>query len=126
MTRILFGWLDKLPSWLRAGVTTAWFTFLALFGLSVLDVLADLLAWASAEDAPFPDLSVLGKALVTATASAAAGIVNAVVRFAQERIGRGNPPIYPSQVRAGDRGQTVGLVPVLLLAILVVLLIIAF
>lgn len=89
--------LDRLPSWLRAGVTTAGFVFVTLFGLSLLDVLAAILEWASAEDARFPDLAPLGKALVTATVSALAGIVNVVVRWAQEQLGRGNPPIYPTR-----------------------------
>jgi hypothetical protein len=89
--------LDKLPNWLRAGVTTAAFVFLTLFGLSLADVLNDILEWAAADDVAFPNLEPLGKALVTATVAGMAGLVNAVVRYAQERVGAGNPPIYPTR-----------------------------
>ena len=103
--------MSKMPNWARAGVAGAFFTFVTLFGLAVLDVLADLIKWASEDNAPLPDLAVFAKATVVAIASAATGLVNAVIRWAQERaqdgsglvarlIARtGNPPVYPTTQR---------------------------
>lgn len=96
---ILLRWLDRLPSWLRAGVVTG--TFVAVPGLiaALLDVVDEVASWAAGETLALPDLSTLRSAAVAVVAGAISGALNAAYRFAQERLNRGNPPIYPSQVR---------------------------
>lgn len=80
----------------KAACYTALFSFIALFGLSLLGWLNDVLAWA--QDATnvtvFPDPRVLVKAAVSATVSAIIGLVNFAVRAVQAQLGRGEAPVY--------------------------------
>lgn len=81
---------------LRAAAWTALFSFVGLFGLSLLGWLQDVAVWASSSGRePLPGLSTLGYGLVAAAASAAIGLVNFVVRYAQARgVVPGQPPTY--------------------------------
>lgn len=70
----------------KAAGWTFLFSFIALFLISSLGWLADVVSWASSSGASaFPDLSVLGYAAVSAVASAAIGLVNFVIRYAQSK-----------------------------------------
>ena len=81
---------------IKAGIYTALWTFIALFGLSTVGWLNDVVGWAGSEGATvaFPDPSVLMKAAASAAAAAASGLVGAVVRLAQAATGRGDVPQY--------------------------------
>lgn len=70
---------------LKAALWTALFTFLAVFGIATIGFLQDVASWASGDALTFPDVSVLGKAAVSAFAAAATGLVNWVVRLAQSK-----------------------------------------
>lgn len=127
MTRILFGWLDRLPNWLRAGIVTGTLTAILGSAAAILAWLEAFFEWAAGEPVAFPDLSILRAAAVGIAAGAVLGGFNAIFRWVQEHLGRGNPPIYPSQHRiTSDRGQTIGLVPLLLIIIIVLLVIAIF
>lgn len=89
--------LDRLPSWLRAGVVTGTFVAVPGFLAALLDVVGDIASWAAGETLHLPDLSTLRAAAVALVAGAITGALNAAYRWAQERAGRGNPPIYPSR-----------------------------
>jgi len=79
----------------RAGAATAGFVFVTVFGASLLGWSTEVASWASSSGAePFPGTSVLGYGAVSAVVAAASGAVNAVVRWAQASLGRGNPPSY--------------------------------
>lgn len=71
----------------RAACWTALFTFVALFGLSLLGWLNDVWEWAQDKEhiVLFPDPAVLLKAAVSATVAAITGLINFVVRWAQSR-----------------------------------------
>lgn len=92
-----------------AGFTALW-AFLGVFGLAVLDVLNDVGRWASDHGrTPFPDLSVLGFAAVAAACSAAAFVVNVVVRLAQAKgLLPGKPPLYLDHAPPGGTWGLVG------------------
>lgn len=80
---------------LRAAVTTAVVTFLTLFTAAALGFVAQLQEWAST-GGTFPDVSVLGRAAVSAALAAAAGLVNFVYRWLQAReVLPGRGPTYP-------------------------------
>lgn len=91
---------------LRAALWTALFAFLGLFGLGLVGWLTDLLAWASSEgQSAFPPLSTLGYLLVAAVVSAAIGLVNGIVRWAQAQgVIPGSGPSYGDYLPA-ERGQ---------------------
>lgn len=80
----------------KAGLYTALWTFIALFGLALVGWLNDLVAAASNDDAAivFGDPAVLIKAAVSAAAAAASGLVGTVVRLAQVATGRGEGVHY--------------------------------
>lgn len=103
---IFLRWLDRLPSWLRAGVVTGAFVAIPGFLATLTDIVSDIASWAAGEDVPFPDLSTLRAAAVAVVAGAITGGLNALYRWVQERLGRGNPPVYPTRrtrpLRAGD------------------------
>ncbi len=82
----------------KAGLYTALWTFIALFGLGLADWLNEVLAWATSDGAAvvFPDASVLVKAAAAATAAAASGLVGTIVRLAQVATGKGDVPSYSS------------------------------
>ena len=81
---------------IKAGLYTALWTFIALFGLALVGWLNDLVAAASNDDAAltFGDPAVLVKAAVSAAAAAASGLVGILVRLAQVATGRGDVPKY--------------------------------
>lgn len=83
---------------IKSGVYTALWTFIALFGLSVVGWLNDVVEAASGDNAAvvFGDPAVLIKAAVSAAAAAASGLVGTIVRLAQVATGRGNVPRYDS------------------------------
>lgn len=87
----------------RAALWTALFTFAGLFGMSLLGWLQEVWAWANDSTGVvlFPDPSVLMKAAVAAVVAALIGLVNFVVRWAQEKgFVPGRSPVYPPQPRA--------------------------
>lgn len=71
---------------LKAAVSTAFFTFLGLFGMAVLGFIQQVIDWANAGGVTvFPDVSVLGKAAVSAGLAAAVGLVNFAWRWLQSK-----------------------------------------
>jgi hypothetical protein len=96
MTKLKAAW-----AWLsnpaKAALSTAAFTFVALFGAAVAGWVQDVTDWASTEGtAVFPSVNVVGKAFIAALGAAAAGLVNYLVRKAQDKgLAPGNGPIYP-------------------------------
>lgn len=85
----------NLPNPLKAALWTALFSFISLFGLSALGWLAHLYTWAnSGGTEQLPDITVLAYAAGSASISAVIGLVNFVVRWAQERAGVGTVPTY--------------------------------
>lgn len=83
---------------IKAGLWTALFTFVGLFGLSLVGWLQDVASWASSSGAePLPGLTSLGYAAVSAATAAVVGLINAVVRLAQVATGKGDAgPTYGS------------------------------
>jgi hypothetical protein len=81
---------------IKAGLYTALWTFIALFGLSLVGWLNDLVQAASDENATitFGDPAILVKAAVSAAAAAASGLVGTIVRLAQVATGRGEGVKY--------------------------------
>lgn len=81
---------------IKAGAYTALWSFIALFGLSLIGWLNDVVGWATSDGATvaFPDPSVLVKAAAAAVAAAASGLVGTIVRLAQVASGRGDVPQY--------------------------------
>lgn len=81
----------------KAGLYTALWTFIALFGLSLTEWLNDLTAAASADNGElvfYGDPTVLVKAAVSAAAAAASGLVGTIVRLAQVATGKGEGVHY--------------------------------
>lgn len=85
---------------LKAALWTALFTFIAVFGISLAGWIADVAAWASANDTTagaFPSVTPLGKAAVAAIAAAGSGLVNWIIRAAQSKnVLPGSGPSYPA------------------------------
>lgn len=81
---------------LKAALWTAFFSFVTLFGTSLIGWLQDVVDWASDDSAGivFPDPGVLAKAGVSAVVSAMIGLVNFLVRFGQQKAGVGEVPVY--------------------------------
>lgn len=78
-----------------AGRNVAAWTFIVAFGGSALGWMQEVISWADASgQEPFPDVSMLGFAAISAVGAAATGALAAVVRWAQASLGRGNPPNY--------------------------------
>lgn len=84
----------------RAAWTTALWTFLGVFGMSVLGWLGEVAEWASSSGAhAFPSTSVLGYAFISAGAAAGSFVVAALVRAAQAAGWiPGKPPTYPKDL----------------------------
>ncbi len=80
----------------KSGAYTALWTFLALFGVSLLGFLQEVAGWATKGGVePFPETNRLGFALVSAFVAAASGILGTVVRLAQSKnLLPGGPPRY--------------------------------
>lgn len=96
MTRIL-GWLDRLPNWLRAGVVTGTWVALPGFIAATLDVVNDIASWLAGTTVELPNLAAWRAAAVAVGAGAISGGLNAAYRYVQERLRRGNPPVYPTR-----------------------------
>lgn len=80
----------------KAALYTALWTFIGVFGISLLGWLGDVATWASSDLETFPSVTPLGKAAVAALAAAAAGFVGWVVRWSQSHGWLpGEPPQYP-------------------------------
>lgn len=89
----------RIPDWLRASLFTAGFTFIGSFGITLAGWFGDVADWASNGGADtFPDPSVLGTSALAGIAAAGAFVVNAVVRYAQEKLKVGRTPTYISQI----------------------------
>lgn len=70
-----------------AGITSAQ-SFVALFTVTVLGVLGEVVEWASSSGAePLPGLSVLGYGFVAALGSAAIGFVTFIHRLVKDPAG---------------------------------------
>jgi hypothetical protein len=67
----------------KAALYTALWTFIGVFGVSLLGWIGDVAVWASSDTEMFPSVTPLGKAAVAALAAAAAGFVGWVVRWTQ-------------------------------------------
>lgn len=81
---------------LRAALATAVVTFLTLFAASAVGFVGQLQEWADT-GGEFPDVSVLGRAAVSAALAALAGLVNYAYRWLQARGALpGSGPVYPS------------------------------
>jgi len=63
---------------------TAVFTFIAVFGVSLLGFIADVATWAGSVDKTFPSINPLGKAAVGALCAAASGLVGLIVNAAED------------------------------------------
>ncbi len=74
---------------LKRAARTALFSFIALFGASILGWTQDVVGWANdmSGATPFPDSAILVKALISAAGSAAAGFVGLVVNAAENANG---------------------------------------
>lgn len=94
MTKLKAFWAN-LSSPVKSGLATATWTFIALFGASLLGFLGQVTTWANG-GGTFPSVSPLGKAAVSAIAAAGAGLVALVVRLAQKhtKLIPGNPPEF--------------------------------
>jgi hypothetical protein len=88
----------RLSNPLKAGVSTAVFTFLGLFGASLVGWVQAVVDWAAASGAgEFPSVSVLGKAALSAGGATLVGLLNYVVRELQAAgLLPGSGPTYPS------------------------------
>jgi len=91
---------DATKNAVKAGAYTALWTFIALFGLSVVGWLNEVVDAASGVDGSiiYPDPTFLAKAAVSAAAAAASGLVGTIVRLAQTAMGAGNVPQYANKV----------------------------
>lgn len=87
-----------LTNQVKSALWTSLFAFIVLFGLSALKFLADIATWAGSNGHnPFPNVSVLGYAFISAIVAVSIGLVNFVVRFAQSKgFLPGTGPIYPA------------------------------
>lgn len=90
---------DATKNAIKAGAYTALWTFIALFGLSLVGWLNEIGEAATSNEGTiyFGDPAVLVKAAVSAAAAAASGLVGTVVRLAQTAIGAGNVPQYDNK-----------------------------
>lgn len=75
---------ERLPHPIRAGVTTAFWTFVTLFTTSATGWARDFLR-AITEHQPVPKVSVLVAAAVSAAGSALAGLGNTIYRYVQSK-----------------------------------------
>jgi len=79
----------------KAAAWSALATFIGVFGLAAVGFLSDVASWADGGGS-FPDVSVLGKAAVSAAVAAASGLVTWVLAWARRRnLLPGAAPTYP-------------------------------
>jgi hypothetical protein len=88
----------NMPNELRAALRTAFFTFLGLFLASIAGWVQDVTEWVSTGGTDvFPDVTIVGKAAVSAAGAALAGLVNYAWLWLQAQ-GiplPGQRPVYP-------------------------------
>lgn len=60
----------ELHPWVRTAIRVFVYTFITTFALALTGFLGDVAEWATRDDLPFPDVSVLGKAAVAAVSGA--------------------------------------------------------
>lgn len=90
---------DATKNAIKAGAFTALWAFIALFGLSLVGWLNDVVDAASGTDGSiiYPDPTILAKAAVSAAAASLSGLVGTVVRLAQTAVGAGDVPQYQNK-----------------------------
>lgn len=96
------------------GARTALWTFIAVFGVSLLGFINDVAGWAGASDKAFPSVNPLGKAAIAALCAAASGFIGLVVNAVEDSRGangvlgaKAKPDVEPAQgggYPAGDEG----------------------
>lgn len=87
----------KIPNEVKSGISTAAFTFVALFIPALLGWLSSIASWASASGhAPLPGISTLGYAAVSALLAALTGVLTTVFRWVQghSNVIPGEPPTF--------------------------------
>lgn len=90
--------MPSISNELRAALWTTLFTFIGLFSASVVGWVQDVAEWASTGGGVevFPDVTVVGKAAVSAAGAAFVGLVNWTWRKMQSLgVLPGNGPVYP-------------------------------
>lgn len=89
--------MPSISNELRAALWTALYTFLGLFVASTAGWVEDVIGWASTGGVEvFPDVTVVGKAAVSAAGAAFVGLVNWAWRKMQSLgVLPGNGPVYP-------------------------------
>lgn len=87
---------------LKRAARTFAFSFIAVFGLSLIGWLNDVVQWANDMQAAnvFPDPSVLVKAAISAAAAAASGFVSFVVNLAEDV--KGGPTLFGAKTEPRD------------------------
>jgi hypothetical protein len=91
----------------KAALYTALWTFIGVFGVSLLGWIGDVAVWASSDTDMFPAVTPLGKAAVAALAAAASGFVGWVVRASQSHGWLpGEPPQYPHKTQSPPPSDT--------------------
>lgn len=73
-------WYKARSNAFKAAVNTAWQSFLATFGISLLGFLGDVAKWSDGSLDTFPAISPLGKAVVAAAVAAASFLLTFAVR----------------------------------------------
>lgn len=76
--------IDRLPEWARRALRTFAQVFAGLFVVSLTGWLDDVQQWASG-GAPFPSLSALGSAAVSAAAAAVSAAVTGLHNWLEDR-----------------------------------------
>jgi len=91
---------------LKAALWTALFSFFGLFGTTLVGFFQQVSEWASnSGQDPFPDVSVLGYAFVSAIGSAVIGLVNFAIRYGQSKgliFGKDTVPQYSASLGEND------------------------
>ncbi len=93
--RKFLSYFGRYANAVRSGLTVYVFSFLGIFGASLVGWVTQVADWASKHGAdPFPSTSVLGYAFVAALTSGAPALVAVLVRGVQTVTGMGNVPQY--------------------------------
>lgn len=83
---------------IRAAWRTFWQAFIALFAVSLLSFLWQVVSWANETGAGFPDTNPLLKGLVSATAAALIAVVTGIWNALENKVGT----TLPGAPRGGD------------------------
>lgn len=76
---------------IRAAWRTFWQAFVPLFAISLIGWMQQVVTWATSSDAVFPEVSVLGKAAVTATIAGVVALVAWVQNKLENKAGSSTP-----------------------------------